>query len=73
MFMKFPSKAEVEMIRKSYPSGTKIVVEYMDDPYNPVASGTVGTVVMVDSIGQVHCEEFGLALIPGRDRFHKIE
>lgn len=71
--MKFPSNDEVEMIRKLYPSGCKVVVDYTNDPYNPVAKGTVGTVVLVDSIGQIHCEEFGLALVYNRDRFHKID
>lgn len=71
--MKFRSEEEVKLIKKQYPEGTKIVVDFMNDPYNPVPSGSIGTVYSVDSMGQIHCEEFGLALIPGEDRFHILK
>lgn len=69
--MKFKSEAEVNLIKKIYPVGCKIMVDFMDDP-QAIPSGSVGTVSCVDSIGQIHLEEFGLALIPDVDGFHKI-
>ena len=69
--MNFPSRGEVERMRQRYPKGTKIVVDMMEDP-QAVPSGTVGTVSHVDDMNQIHCKEFGLALIPGVDSFHKI-
>lgn len=71
--MKFKSKEEVELIRRMYPEGTKVVCDFMDDPYNSVPSGTKGEVTGVDSIGQVHVRwenGSGLALNCDVDRFH---
>jgi hypothetical protein len=45
-----------------------------DDP-RPVASGTRGTVKVVDDMGSIHMQwDNGrtLALIPGEDRFRKL-
>lgn len=36
-------------------------------------NGVVGTVDYIDSIGQVHLEGYGLALIPSLDDFTVIE
>jgi hypothetical protein len=36
-------------------------------------SGRVVTVKFIDSIGQIHLEESGLALIPGVDEYEMIE
>ena len=36
-------------------------------------NGVVGTIDYIDSIGQVHLEGYGLALIPGHDDFTVIE
>lgn len=69
--MQFPTRSEVESLRKRYPVGAIVEVDYMDDPQAP-APGTRGTITAVDDIGQLHCKEFGLALVPGVDRFHKI-
>ena len=69
--MRFKTEAEVEMIRKMYPVGTKIVLDYMDDP-QAIPSGSECTVSCIDSIGQIHVEEYGLAIVPDVDRFHKI-
>lgn len=71
----FPSEKEVERLRHMYPTGTRIVVNSMDDPYHPIAPGTKGTVKFVDDAGTIHCTfdngcSFGV--IPGEDGFHKI-
>ena len=68
----FKSREEVELIKRLYPVGTKIVVDYMDDP-QAIPTGSIGTVTVVDDIGQIHCEEFGLALIEGVDKFHTLK
>lgn len=67
------SEAEIELLRKMYPEGTKIVCDYMNDPYNPVPEGTKGEVILIDSIGQIHViweNGSSLALVPDVDRFH---
>lgn len=68
--MKIPSKAEIEYLKKVYPVGSKIQIDHMDDP-QAIPSGSVGTVRVIDSMGQIHLKEFGLALIPNVDQFHK--
>lgn len=56
--------------------GDKVKCIHMDDPYNPVPSGTTGTVIAVDSIGQIHVaweNGSGLALVPGVDSYEIME
>ena len=68
----FVDSREVQRIKDQYPVGTRIVVDYMDDP-RPIAPGTKGTVRVVDDMGTVHCDfDNGrrLGLIPGEDSFH---
>ena len=70
----FPSEQFVNEIKKKYPAGTRIELDYMDDPH-AVPSGTKGTVKFVDDIGSVHTvwdNGSTLAVIPGEDSFHKI-
>ena len=72
--MNFKSEAEVELLRKIYPEGTKIVLDYMDDFQAP-PSGTIGEVICVDSIGQLQMKwenGCGLALNTDVDKFHKL-
>jgi hypothetical protein len=62
----------LEEIRKKYPSGTRVVLDRMDDVRSP-RPGTVGTVGQVDDAGQVHVhwdDGSSLALIVGTDEFH---
>ena len=70
--MKFPSRNEVKRLRKEYPTGTMIMLDYMDDSSAP-PTGTTGKVTMVDDIGNIHWTGSGLAIVPGVDRFHKIK
>lgn len=65
---------KADFIRKLYPIGTKVELHHMDDPQAP-PSGTVGEVIFVDDIGQIHIQwENGssLALIPDVDSFSKV-
>ena len=75
MKMPFPSLEQVEFTRSSYPPGTRIVLNSMDDPYAPVEPGTRGNVRYVDDAGQlgvVWDNGRSLSLIPGVDRFRKL-
>lgn len=71
--MRIPTKEEIENLKKRYPVGCRIMLDHMDDPYNPTPPGTTGTVEHIDSMGQIHWTGSGLALVPGADRFHKLE
>ena len=61
----FPSRKEVERIKKMYPKGTRILIERMNDPYHPIDRW--GTVTHVDDAGQLHGTWGSLAAIPGVD------
>ena len=50
--MKFPSKATIEMLRREFPKGCRVVLEKMDDPQAPPI-GTEGTVRGVDDAGSI--------------------
>lgn len=72
---RFPSRKEVEQLRKKYPIGTRLYLIKMDDPYAPVPSGTRGSIVYIDDAGQIHMDwDNGrtLPLIPGVDDFRKL-
>ena len=65
----------VQRMKKQYPCGTRIELDFMGDDPHPIASGTKGTVRIVDDMGTVHCDfDNGrrLGLIPGEDCFHAI-
>ena len=71
--MNIPSREDVKRLKERYPEGTVIMLDHMDDTYNPTPSGTRGTVTYVDDMGQIHWTGSSLALVPGEDRFHIIE
>ena len=74
--MNFPSREQVESIRRRYPPGTRIELLGMEDPYHPVPPGTKGTVVGVDDAGSIMMKwdnGRSLSLIPGEDAFRKSE
>lgn len=74
--MKKPSREYVDSIRKQFPSGTRIELLRMDDPYNKkLVPGSRGTVRFVDSAGTLQIEwdcGSSLGLIPGEDDFRII-
>ena len=51
--------------------GDKIKINYMKD--EPQMTGAEGTVRLIDDMGQIHCAEFGLAVIPDMDEYEVIE
>lgn len=70
----FPSDDFVQEIKERYPVGTRIQLDFMDDP-QAIAPGTKGTVRLVDDAAQIHVNwdnGRSLAVIPGEDSFHKI-
>jgi hypothetical protein len=65
----------VKRMKDQYPPGTRIRLDYMNDPYAPIAPGTEGKVDFVDDTGTLHCTfDNGrtLGVIPGEDSFSKI-
>lgn len=71
--MPFPSKKEVEWVRKCYPAGTRVVLVRMDDPQAPPV-GTKGTVTGVDDIGSIMVNwdnGSGLNVVYGEDIVRK--
>ena len=50
--------------------GDKIRIIYMDG--EPSMTGVEGTVRLIDDMKQIHCKEFGLAIIPEVDKFEVI-
>lgn len=72
--MRFISKSELEMLRKTYPAGTRVELIEMDDPQAPPI-GTRGTVTGVDDTGNlmVHWDNgSGLNVIYGEDVVRKV-
>lgn len=66
--------SQIELIKKIYPPGTRIKLDYMEDEF-AVPRGTLGTVEHIDDEGQIHMKwDNGrtLALVYGIDKFEKI-
>ena len=69
-----PTREQVERLQKRYPPGTRVHLQYMDDPQAP-PTGTMGTVQYIDDLGQIGVNwdtGSSLSLIPGKDSFSKI-
>lgn len=61
--------------RLQYPTGCRIELLEMNDPYAPIQPGTRGTVAYVDDMGTLHMHwDNGrtLGVIPGEDSFRKL-
>lgn len=50
----FPSMETVERLRKQYPTGTRVELVRMDDPYSRLKPGDKGNVALVDDVGTIH-------------------
>lgn len=50
----FPTKSEVERIRRRYPKGTVVRLQHMNDQNSRIPAGTIGIVRFVDDVGTVH-------------------
>lgn len=72
--MRFPSKEQVELVRKQYPAGTRVELMQMDDAQAPPI-GTKGAVTGVDDTGSILVDwdnGSGLNVIYGEDVVRKI-
>lgn len=72
--MSFPTKAQLEQLKKEYPSGTRIELVEMEDPQAPPV-GTKGTVIVIDDTGSLLVRwdnGSGLNVVFGEDRVRKI-
>ena len=47
----FPNRAVVDMLRRNYPSGCRVELISMNDPFAKLQPGDQGTVEFVDDIG----------------------
>lgn len=65
-------KAKLECRKRQYPSGTRIELICMDDPYTKLTAGDKGTIIDVDPLGDLEVDwDTGstLKLIIGVDQF----
>lgn len=72
--MRFPSKDEVEHLRRQFPSGTRVELVRMDDVQAPPL-GTKGTVTGVDDAGSLLVawdNGSGLNVVFGVDEVKKL-
>ena len=71
----FANQKKVEELKKAYPPETRVELIEMDDPQAPPV-GCRGTVKGVDDVGNILVRwdtGSGLNLLPGIDRFRKVE
>lgn len=71
----FPSEAVVGQVRKMYPTGCRVEIISMDDPYSRLSPGNRGTVKAVDDTGTVFVNwdcGSGLGVAYGVDRIRKM-
>lgn len=71
----FPRKEIVERIRAEFPKGTRVVLDYMNDPYRDMPSGMEGIVRGVDDTGTIFVNwsnGSGLGVVYGEDQCHKV-
>ena len=72
----FMNRGLVDYYKKSFPPGTRIMLDAMYDDPRPIEPGTKGTVEFVDDAGTIHTpfdNGRNLGICPEVDRFHKIE
>ena len=71
----FPSREEVERIRKMYPIGTRVAIVSMADPFTNMPEGTTGVVTSVDDTGTVFADWSNsscLGAVYGEDIIRKL-
>ena len=69
-----PPMRRIEELRREYPTGCKIILDFMDDKNAP-PKGTRGTVIGVDDLGGIIVRwDNGsmLSVIDGVDRCHRV-
>ena len=73
--MKFPSREQIERLRKRYPIGTMVELISMEDAQSP-PSGTLGRIHGVDDAGSILVSwqnGSSLSLIPDVDDFRIVK
>ena len=73
--MFFPSRDIVDSVKKEYPSGTRVELVSMNDPYRDMPTGTRGTVDCVDDTGTIHVawdNGCHLGVVYGEDSCRKL-
>ena len=71
-----PSEELINILKRKYPAGTRIMLDQMGDDPRPIPPGTKGTVRVVDDMGTVHCSfdnGRSMGLIFWEDSFHVLE
>ena len=71
----FPSREIVAQVRKQYPSGTRVELISMSDPYTKLKPGDRGTVRHVDDIGTIFVSwdcGSGLGVAYGEDSVRRL-
>lgn len=71
----FPSKEIVDRLRLEYPSGNRVELVRMDDPYSRLRPGNRGTVEFVDDTGTIFCRwdcGSSLGIVYGADVIRKL-
>ena len=71
----FPSRETVARVRQVYPTGYRVELISMDDPYSRLKPGDRGTVSTVDDTGTVFVRwdnGSGLGVVYGVDRIRKL-
>ena len=75
--MMLPSRELLNSIRERYPSGTRVELIEMNDPYNTkLVPGSRGTVRFVDSAGTIHVDwdcGSSLGVVYGEDKVKTID
>lgn len=69
------SKEQLEILRKNYPTGTRVELVRMNDPYTKLKKGETGTVISVDDVGTIHVNwDSGLCLgiVYGEDSCRRL-
>lgn len=74
--MFFPPRNIVKKIKNEYPSGTRVELVEMDDPYRDMPVGMKGTVTSVDDTGTIHVawdNGCHLGVVYGEDSCKKLD
>ena len=73
--MKFPTKEQVNRVREMYPSGTRVELVSMSDPYTTLVAESQGTADFVDDTGTLFVKwDCGsrLGVVYGEDRVKRV-
>jgi hypothetical protein len=74
--MFFPPREIVDRVKKEFPSGTRVELVELNDPYRHFDAGLKGTVSCVDDTGTIHVDwDNGncLGIVYGEDSCRKLD